>query len=108
MNGSDASVTEPTYVDTLAARIREATPSDLIPDDAGESEVRQLFRLYALLALVRGRDVSAADVHDAWSVWMLGRGEGDHESIVPFVALDDAAQEQDDPFVRAIRAAVAG
>ena len=100
-------MTDETYVDALAARIRKATPKDLIPEDASSAEVDQLFRLYALLALVRGRDVSAANVHDAWSTWMLGRGEGDHESIVPFVALDDEAQEQDDPFVRAIRAAVA-
>ena len=96
-------MTEQTYVDALAARIHQATPSDLIPDDAAEDEVQQLFRLYALLALARGREVTAANVHDAWSVWMLSRGEGGHESIVPFVALDDEAQEQDDPFVRAIR-----
>lgn len=96
-------MTEQTYVDALAVRIQNATPSDLIPDDAAGDQVQQLFRLYALLALTRGREVTAANVHDAWSVWMLGRGEGDHESIVPFVALDDEAQEQDDPFVRAIR-----
>lgn len=100
-------MTEQTYVDALAARVREATPTDLIPHDASAADVEQLFRLYALLALVRGRDVTAANVHDAWSTWMLGRGESDHESIVPFVALDDEAQDQDDPFVRAIRAAVA-
>lgn len=99
-------MTEQTYVDALAARIRQATPSDLVPDDATEEEVQQLFRLYSLLALTRSREVTAANVHDAWSVWMLGRGEGDHESIVPFVALDDEAQEQDDPFVRAIRLAL--
>ncbi len=100
-------MTDQTYVDALAARIRDATPTDLIPEDASPAEVDQLFRLYALLALTRGHDVTAANVHDAWSTWMLGRGEGDHESVVPFVALDDGAQEQDDPFVRAIRAAVA-
>lgn len=100
-------MTDQTYVDALAVRIREATPTDLIPDDTSSAEVDQLFRLYALLALVRGNDVTAANVHDAWSTWMLGRGEGDHESIVPFVALDDEARQQDDPFVLAIRAAVA-
>jgi hypothetical protein len=99
-------VTEQTYVDALAARIREATPTDLIPDDASPADIDQLFRIYALLALVRGCEVTPANVHDAWSTWMLGRGEGDHESIVPFLALDDEAQEQDDPFVRAIRGAL--
>ncbi|CAB4902777.1 unannotated protein [freshwater metagenome] len=96
-----------TYVDELAARIRAATPDALVPDDATPDDVAQLFRLYALLALVRGHDVTAANVHDAWSTWMLSRGEGDHESIVPFVKLDDDAQEQDDPFVVAIRSALA-
>jgi hypothetical protein len=100
-------MSELTYVDALADRIRAATPTDLVPDDTTPGEVAQLFRLYALLALVRGEDVTAANVHDAWSTWMLGRGEGDHESIVPFPTLDDEAQEQDDPFVRAIRAALA-
>jgi hypothetical protein len=100
-------MSEPTYIDALAERIRAATPADLVPDDTTAGEVALLFRLYALLALVRGTDVTAANVHDAWSTWMLGRGEGDHESIVPFVALDDEAQEQDDPFVTAIRTAVA-
>jgi hypothetical protein len=94
-----------TYIDDMALRIRDATPDGDLPQDASEAELSQLFRLYALLGLVRGPAVSAANVHDAWSTWMLNRGEVDHESIVPFVALDDDAQGQDDPFVRAIRAA---
>lgn len=99
-------MTERTYIDDLADKIRDATPRDMVPADASAQEVTQLFRLYALLGLVRGDAVTAANVHDAWSTWMLNRGEGDHESIVPFVALDDDAQEQDGPFVRAIRAAI--
>lgn len=100
-------MTDRTYIDDLAERVREATPDDMVPGDASEQEVTQLFRLYALLGLVRGDTVTAANVHDTWSTWMLSRGECDHESIVPFGALDDDAQEQDDPFVRAIRQALA-
>jgi hypothetical protein len=100
-------MSDQTYIDDLATRIRDATPSDMLPDDATEQEVTQLFRLYALLGLVRGNGVTAANVHDAWSTWMLGRGDCDHESIVPFSTLDDDAQDQDDPFVRAIRGALA-
>lgn len=95
-----------TYIDDLAARIREETPPSLVPSDADPSEVAQLFRLYAVLGMACGHGVSAANVHDAWSVWMHGRGQGDHESIVPFEELDDEAQKQDGPFVRAIRAAL--
>jgi hypothetical protein len=96
-----------TYIDDLAARIRRATPDDLLPGDATGAELDQLFRLYALLGLACGTGVTAANVHDAWSTWMLARGEGDHASVIPFAALDDDAKAQDAPFVRAIRAALA-
>lgn len=99
-------MTRPTYIDDLAGRIRRATSDDLLPGDASDTELDQLFRLYALLGLACGSAVTAANVHDAWSTWMLNRGEGDHESVVPFVVLDDDAKDQDDPFVHAIRAAL--
>src|SRR5215210_3697547 len=99
-------MTEPTYIDDLASRIRGETPNDLLPGDASDAELDELFRLYALLGLACGSAVTAANVHDAWSTWMLNRGEVDHESVVPFVVLDDDAKGQDDAFVEAIRAAL--
>lgn len=97
-------MSEPTYIDVMADAIRQHTPPDLLPDDADEP--RALFRLYALLALVRGEAVTTREVHDAWSVWMLERGK-EHESVVPFESLDADVQAEDEPFVAAIRAAVA-
>lgn len=88
-----------TYLDELAAEIEQRVPRDLLPDaDSGS-----LFRLYALLALAKGRAVDAVDVHNAWAAWMQER-DPDHRSIKPFEELDPETQASDEPFVEAIRA----
>lgn len=88
-----------TYIDQLARAIRAATPRGALPD---EPDLDALYRLYALLARVKGTAVTASDVHDAWSVWMLSRGDA-HESVVPFEALPSDTQSEDEPFAEAIR-----
>jgi hypothetical protein len=93
-----------TYIDQLAAAIRAETPPDRLPED--QDGIDDLFRLYALLALVKGESVTTRDVHDAWAVWMANRGEGDHGSVVPFDGLTTETQAEDEPFVFAIRRAV--
>ena len=90
------------YIDVLARTIRAATPPELVPD---EPDLDALYRLYALLALVKGESVTASDVHDAWSAWMLNRGES-HDSVVPFDALAADTQAEDEPFAAAIRKTV--
>lgn len=87
-----------TYLDKLAAEIEREIPPDLLPDQ----DTKGLFRLYALLALVKGRDVTAEDVHDAWSAWMQDQAP-DHPSIRPFDELDTGTQASDEPFAQAIR-----
>jgi hypothetical protein len=62
--------------------------------------------LYALLALAKGEQVTAADVHDAWAAWMQ-EGNREHPAIRPFEELDSSAQRADEPFVKAIKAVVA-
>ncbi len=89
-----------TYLDELAAEIEQRVPQHLLPD----GDTRALFRLYALLALVKGADVTAADVHNAWAVWMEQQAP-DHRSIKPFKELDAETQASDEPFAEAIRAA---
>lgn len=91
-----------TYLDDLAADIKRRVPSDLVPDD----DTALLFRLYAMLARVKGAAVTPADVHDAWSVWMAERDPA-HRSLKPFDALDAETQRSDEPFAEAIRATVA-
>lgn len=90
------------YVDELAAAIRERLPDDRWPDTGAEA----LTRLYALLALAKGTEVSAEDVHDAWAVWKAG-SDPDHESLRPFAELDAETRRRDEPYAEAIRHAAA-
>jgi hypothetical protein len=62
--------------------------------------------MYAVLALAKGANTTAEDVHNAWCAWMADR-EPSHESLVPFAQLSTEHQQQDLPFVQAIAGAVA-
>jgi len=86
------------YIDELATAIRAAVPPEALP----EGDASGLFRLYAVLLLAKGQDVERADVHNAWVTWMADRDSG-HEALVPFSELDPATQEEDSPYVVAIR-----
>ncbi|MGA2009652.1 MAG: hypothetical protein ABSH51_03810 [Solirubrobacteraceae bacterium] len=87
------------YVDDLADAIRRRVPTALVPgaDTAG------LFRIYAVLALAKGEDVTLEDVHDAWSAWMSGLDPA-HASLTPFAELSAEVQHADQPYLDAIRA----
>jgi hypothetical protein len=91
-----------TYIDELAANLQRRIPRELLPD----ADTDLLMQLYALLALVKGEDVSNADVHDAWSLWTQSRAPG-HRSLRPFAELDAETQASDTPFTEAIRAVAA-
>lgn len=85
------------YIDEIARKIRSAVPASSLPDDT-----EALFRIYAVLLLARGSDVSSQDVHNAWVAWMVTKDPG-HEALVPYATLSDEVQRQDDPYVTAIR-----
>lgn len=89
-----------TYLNELATEIEQGVPPELLPD----GDTSHLFRIYALLALVKGTGVTATDVHNAWAVWMEQQ-QPDHRSIRPFEELDAETQASDEPFAKAIRAA---
>jgi hypothetical protein len=91
-----------TYLDRVAEEIRRHVPDGVLPD--GDTEL--LFRVYAVLLLAKGAAVTSADVHNAWTVWMQ-TSERDHEALVPFEALSAEKQASDEPYVEAIRAAIA-
>ena len=86
------------YLDELAEAIRQAVP----PDALSDGDTFPLFRLYAVLVLAKGENVTRADVHNAWVAWMAGQ-DGDHESLVPFKDRDADTQAEDSPYVVAIR-----
>ena len=88
------------YLDALASAIRAQLPADALPSSNADA----LLRLYAVLALAKGEDVTAADVHNAWAAWKLDH-DAEHASLLPFDELDRATQATDEPYVAAIRAA---
>jgi hypothetical protein len=89
------------YIDRVAVAVREQLPDELMSDEQG---VEDLFRLYGLLALAKGTETTAEDVHDAWAVWTVQRGK-DHHCVRPFQELGATTQDEDRPFVEAIHAA---
>lgn len=85
------------YIDELAARIGVNCGMDF-----NEPEARRLLRLYALLGLQHGIDVSNDQVHDAWAVWRLETAP-DHACIVPYDELLPHIQAYDTKYTDAIR-----
>lgn len=88
------------YIGELADAILAEVDPAKVPS---RHEVASLFRIYAVLALAKGKRVSAADVHDAWSAWKFGH-DPVNRSLVPFEQLTPDVQRMDDPYVEAIRA----
>lgn len=87
-----------TYVDEIAAAISRAVPAEALPD----ADTDELFRIYAVLALAKGRETGLEDVHDAWSAWMSGL-DPNHRSLKPLAELEPEVQAGDRPYLEAIR-----
>ncbi|WP_051106153.1 DUF7701 domain-containing protein [Streptomyces hokutonensis] len=91
------------YLQLDAERIRSFIPPEVnIPPRA-----EGLFLLYAVLLRSKGAAVSSSDAHDAWSAWATMEQES-HASIVLYDDLTDSVQQEDAPFVAAIRLAAQG
>ena len=90
------------YLTELANAIMDELDPDVLPSEDTDA----LFRIYAVLALAKGRDVTAEDVHNAWVAWMSER-DASHSSIKPYAELPADVQAQDQPFADAIRAVMA-
>jgi hypothetical protein len=90
------------YVSALADRIRSFVPLDRLPEEPHRT---RLFRAYAVLARAKGDAVTPSDVHDAWVAWMV-EIEPQHDALRPFEELSAEDQEEDLPYVEAIRAAL--
>jgi len=86
------------YIVDIAAEIQAAVPPESLP--AGD--IDDLFLVYAVLALAKGADVEARDIHNAWAAWMSTR-DPHHESIVPYDDLSPDVRREDDPYLAAVR-----
>ncbi len=86
------------YLDKIAAEIQRTANPEAIPPD----EDLPLYRLYAIVLLAKGQDVTAEDVHNAWVAWA---SEHDPESrhLLPFKELSLPVQRRDETYVEAIR-----
>jgi hypothetical protein len=88
------------YIDNIAAEVRANVAPEFLPD----GDTTALFRLYAVLLLAKGTDVTAEDVHNAWAAWM-DANDPEHPSVRPYHELDAETRAGDQPYVDAIRAA---
>jgi hypothetical protein len=89
------------YLQQDAERIKRALPEGTsVPDNANS-----LFVIYAVLMRAKGPDVTASDVHDAWSAWMMSQ-DPNHEAIRPYEKLEPETKTQDEPFLLAIKKAL--
>lgn len=87
------------YIDRVAIEI--ARESGDYPFNDGYAGI-ELFRLYALLLLLKGNRVTPNDVHDAWAVWACEHRVGSY-NIRPFNELSAEYQAQDEPYAAAIQ-----
>ena len=87
-----------TYIDELVEMVGKATGV----------KSKETLKMYSLLVLIKGEDITLEDVHDAWSVMMnfkpynppyLGH---EHPSIVPFDQLSYETQMKDKKYADAL------
>ena len=87
-----------TYIDEVVEKVKEKTGL----------KGKNLIRLYALLVLVKGENVTLEDIHDAWSMDMNYREQNpycyghEHRSIVPFDKLSKETQDKDKEYLDAL------
>ena len=88
-----------TYIDRITDKVAERT----------HIKNKYLVRLYALLVLVKGENITLSDVHDAWAMDMNFKPQTDrcygheHLSIVPFEELSTETQNKDQKYVNILR-----
>ncbi len=85
------------YLDKIATEIQRAADPHALPPD----QDLPLYRLYAVLLLAKGKDVTAEDVHNAWAAWASDR-EPESRDLLPFKELSLRDQRRDQPYVDAI------
>src|SRR5215216_2456397 len=91
------------YVDKSAAEIRRTAD----PDAALSDEDLPLYRIYTVLLLAKGQNVTAEDVHNAWAAW-ASEHEPESRNLLPFKELSLRVQRKDKLFVDAIHQVAEG
>ena len=86
-----------TYLDKIAAEIQRTVDPDAVPQE----QDLPLYRLYAVLLLAKGKDVTPEDVHNAWAAW-ASEHEPENTNLLPFKELSLHVQRKDRLYVDAI------
>lgn len=81
------------YIQTIKAQLDAALQMP--------GEYKEVLHVYTLLVLVKGKDCTSQNVHDAWGIWANNRNP-DHPSLIPFDALTKKGQGLDDLYRDAI------
>ena len=85
------------YLDKIATEIRRTAD----PDAALSDEDLPLYRIYAVLLLAKGQDVTLEDVHNAWAAW-ASEHDSENRNLLPFKELSLRTQRKDQLYVDAI------
>ena len=88
-----------TYIDKIYKKVQETTGL----------KSKETIKMYALLVLTKGEDITLADIHDGWSMVMNFKESNspycyghDHKSLVPFDQLSYETQIKDEKYLEAL------
>lgn len=88
-----------TYIDKVYKLVQEATGL----------KSKETIKMYSLLVLTKGENITLSDIHDGWSMVMNFKETNpphcyghDHKSIVPFDQLSKETQDRDIRYLEAI------
>ena len=88
-----------TYIDKVYKLVQEATGL----------KSKETIKMYSLLVLTKGEDITLSDIHDGWSMVMNFKETNppycyghEHKSIVPFDQLSKETQDRDIRYLEAI------
>ena len=89
-----------TYIDRVYTLVQEATGL----------KSKETIKMYSLLVLVKGENITLSDIHDGWSMVMNFKEANppycyghDHKSLVPFDKLSSETQARDEKYLEALK-----
>lgn len=89
-----------TYIDKVCKKVQEVTGL----------KSKETIRMYSLLVLTKGENITLADIHDGWSMVMNFKEPNppycyghEHKSIVPFNQLSYETQIKDEKYLKALK-----
>ena len=89
-----------TYIDKVYKKVQEATGL----------KSKETIKMYSLLVLTKGENITLSDIHDGWSMVMNFKESDlpycyghDHKSLVPFDQLSHETQIKDEKYLKALK-----